>query len=316
MKILVTGSSGFIGGHVVREILHGGHQVVALSRSSPSVESERQPEIEQLNCDLSVDGSLTLEGLGIDVVVHLAASLSGSAEDQYRSTVHGTQNLLDEMRRVGIRGLIGVSSIAVLDYVDASPMWVIDEATPLFGNERDMGTYASIKARQEVLFAAFAAEPGHRCVILRPGLVFDENHLVNAHAGIVKGPLCVLVKHHGEVPVVSVAGVARAICSATERSIVSGEVIQLVDDDLPNQQAYLAGLRRRGLLPTGGIALPWRVMAGLITFLRGTARVVGLGGKLPEAMLPQSFAARMKPFCYSNAKARRLLGWVPAKVFS
>ena len=147
MKILITGSSGFIGSHVVREILAAGHQVLALSRSSSSAASLHLPDVERLNRDLSEDGTLNLEGLDIDVVVHLAASLSGSAEEQYRATIGGTENLLAAMRQAGIRRLIGISSIAVMDYAAAAPMSVIEEEIPLAGDDRDTGTYAAIKAR-------------------------------------------------------------------------------------------------------------------------------------------------------------------------
>lgn len=316
MRVLVTGSSGFIGGHVVHEALNRGHQVIALSRSSPLVTRERVSDFERLDRDLSVDGELSLYGMGINAVVHLAASLSGSAQEQYSSTVRGTENLLNTMRQAGVQRLVGISSISVLDYVAALPMSIIDESIPVFQDEREMGLYAAIKAKQEGLFVAFAAEPGNHCVILRPGLVFDEARLINAHAGTVKGPLRVLVEHEGEVPVVSVEGVASAILNAVEQNITSGQVIHLVNDGLPNQQAYLAGLRRRGLLPVGGIEAPWRLMAGLTTMLYATAKAAGLREKLPEALLPQSFAARMKPFRYSNAKAKRLLGWVPDNRFS
>ena len=314
MKILVTGASGFIGGHAVREALLRGHRVIALSRSSAPPDSFGL-DSQQLAHDLSTDRELDLGAMGIDVVVHLAASLSGSAVEQHRSTVRGTEKLLAAMKRAGIRALVGVSSIAVLDYVGAAPMSVIDESNPLCRNEQETSTYAAIKARQEKLFAAFAAEPGNRCVILRPGLVYDETHLIDAHAGILKGPLRLLVTHEGEVPVVSVAGVACAILGAVERDIASGQVIHLVDTDLPQQQAYLAGLRRRGLLAAGGIAVPWATMRDLTTTAYRIAAAAGLRGKLPEALLPQSFAGRMKPFRYSNAKAAQFLGWVPERRF-
>ena len=317
MKILVTGASGFIGGHVVAEILRRGHQAVALLRTPGPPAGEGRPGLETLVWDLSsAAGRPDLDGMAVDAVVHLAAALAGSREEQHATTVQGTVHLLDAMRAAGIRRLVGVSSIAVLDYVTPTPMSVIDESNPLPDEERGMGIYAALKAKQEVLFRAFAAEPGNHCVILRPGLVFDDMWLINAHAGIVKGPLRMLAKHEGEVPVVAVACMARAAVDCVERTLPGGEVIHLVDDALPDQQAYLAGLRRRGLLPAGGIVVPWRLMAGLVALLRGTARALGFGGKLPEVFLPQSFAARMKPFRYSNAKARRLLGWIPAREFS
>jgi nucleoside-diphosphate-sugar epimerase len=316
MKILITGASGFIGTHVVRVGLQRSHQVLALSRSPSLANTESPRGMEVLVCDLSVDESLKLDGFGVDVVVHLAASLTGNADEQYRSGIRGTENLLRAMRLAGIRRLIGISSIAVLDYVAVRPMSTIDESFPHSLQDQERGIYASVKVGQEAMFKAFGTEPGNHCVILRPALVFDDTHLINAYAGILRGPVPVFVSHKGEVPLVSVEGVANAILDVVERDVANGEIIQLVDDNLPSHAEYLVGLRRRGLLPTGGITVPWRIMAGLVAIVFKLITKVGLRKKLPEALLPQSFAARMKPFRYSNAKAKQLLAWVPGKRFT
>lgn len=101
MKILITGASGFIGRYVVREAIARGHNVLALTRSNSANEPNLTPSVEWLQCDLGEDLP-KLGGLGIDAVIHLAAGLSGSAEEQYRSTVMATSNLLNAMRQAGI----------------------------------------------------------------------------------------------------------------------------------------------------------------------------------------------------------------------
>jgi nucleoside-diphosphate-sugar epimerase len=179
-----------------------------------------------------------------------------------------------------------------------------------------MGIYAAMKLEQEKLFKAFAREPGIHCVILRPGLVYDDKRLIDARAGIIKGPLRLMAVHQGEVPTAEVTGVARAILNAVELDPAGGEIIQLVDDNLPGQREYIAALRRRGILPAGGIPVPWRALAAMAWSLRTLSRLAGRGSGLPEVLLRQGFAARLKPFRYSNAKAKRLLRWVPAVRFS
>jgi nucleoside-diphosphate-sugar epimerase len=316
MKILITGASGFIGGYVLREAIARGHRVVALSRSRPANPPGQATPVEWLQCDLGAAELPTLTGLGIDTVIHLAAGLLGGVEEQYRATVTATRNLLGAMRQAGIVKLIGISSIAVLDYSRTPAMTSIDESIAMPPDETGMGVYATMKLAQEKLFAAFAREPGHHCVILRPGLVYDDERLIDARAGIIKGPLRLIAAHRGEVPTVEVTGLARAILNACEQDVAPGEVIHLVDDNLPNQREYVAGLRRRGILPSWGIPVPWRLLAVMAWVLRTLGRVVGKGGSLPEVLLRQGFAARLKPFRYSNEKARRVLGWVPAGRFS
>ncbi|WP_372521472.1 NAD-dependent epimerase/dehydratase family protein [Sulfuricaulis sp.] len=316
MKILVTGASGFIGGYVVREAIARRHDVIALTRSRPASETDQTSSFEWLQCDLGDMKASKLERLGIDAVIHLAASLSGSADEQYRSTVIATRHLLDAMKQAGISRLVGISSIAVLDYAHIPAMAVIDENVKI-SDGSGIGTYTKMKLEQEKLFAAFADEHGTRCAVLRPGLVYDSEQLINARAGVIKGPLCLVAYHGGNVPTVEVAGLARAILNACERDVPDGEIIQLVDDNLPSQREYLAGLRRRGTLPSWRIPVPWRLLAAMAGSLRVLFRLAGgEEGRLPEAFLRQGFAARFKPFRYSNEKAKRLLGWVPASRFS
>lgn len=315
MKILITGASGFIGGYVVREAIARGHRVVALSRSRLASPHGQATSIKWLQCDLGDVELPKLTGLGIDTVIHLAAGLSGGAEEQYRSTVKATRNLLEAMRQAGIVKLVGISSIAVLDYSRTPAMTSIDEDIKMPLDETGMGVYAAMKLAQEKLFATFAREPGARCVILRPGLVYDSERLISAHAGIIKGPLRLMAVHEGEVPTVEVTGLARAILNACEQDVISGEVIHLVDDNLPGQQVYLAGLQRRGILRSRGIRVPWRLLAAIVFMPRAIFRLVGQETRLPEVFLRHGFAARMKPFRYSNDKAKRLLGWVPANSF-
>lgn len=316
MKVLITGSSGFIGDYVVREAVARGHSVVALTRSGRTNAPDQAPSVTWLRCDLGSAELPKLEELGIDAVIHLAAGLSGGVEEQYRSTVVGTRKLLDAMRQAGIKRLVGISSIAVLDYARMPALSLIDENMETPAHDTRMGTYAAMKLEQEKLFAAFGGESGNCCAILRPGLVYDDERLIGAHAGVIKGPLRLIAAHGGQVPTVEVTGLARAILTACEQDAACGEVIHFVDDNLPGQAEYLAGLRRRGILSSGGIRVPWRLLAALASLLQTIFRIAGQEGRLPEVFLQHGFAARLKPFRYSNDKAKRLLGWVPTGSFS
>jgi nucleoside-diphosphate-sugar epimerase len=315
MKLLITGANGFIGSHVIEEALHRGHSVVAMTRSSTPQAWQARAKLEILKWDLSEQKILPLANLGIDGVIHLAAALSGNSEDQKRATVEGTKHLLDAMRQANIRRLVGIGSIAVIDYELQPAMTVIDETLNACPAPARMGRYSALKIQQEALFTAFAAEPGNQCVILRPGLVYDQKRLISGHAGVIKGSFRLLVSHAGEIPTVEVKGVARAILDAAVAELSSGEIIHLIDDYLPSQGDYLAALRRRQLLALDGLELPWKWVLALAHYSHAIANALGLAEKLPEALLPQACAARLKPFRYSNAKARRLLGWQPGDHF-
>jgi nucleoside-diphosphate-sugar epimerase len=165
------------------------------------------------------------------------------------------------------------------------------------------------------LFRQFGAEAGHTSLILRPGLVYDDRRLIAAHAGIVRRGLQILASHPGHVPTIEVRGVARAVVAAVEGSFEGVQTVHLVDDALPSQSAYLAGLRRRGLLNSGGLLVPWKLLQGVCTGSRLAMSALGLTARIPEVLQPGSFCARLKPFEFTNLRARQLLGWVPGKSF-
>lgn len=314
MKVLITGASGFIGQHTVAEILGRGHQVIALVRALPPPAWRGMRNLEILESDLRRIKPAALVAREIDSIVHLAAATKGTFDQQMEDTVTGTGNLLHAARLAGVPNLVGISSIAVLDYRSVEPMGLIDERVALV-NGSDVGVYTAVKLQQELLFEGYATE-GASCGILRPGLVYDESRLIAAHAGVLKGRLRLLVSHGGEVPTIEVCGLARAIANAAERLGAGCERIHLVDDHLPTQNQYLAGLRRRDLLAAGGVVISWRVFAALSGTLGNMITAIKLGAKAPEALLPKGFAARLKPFKFSNAKAKGLLGWIPGRAFS
>jgi nucleoside-diphosphate-sugar epimerase len=315
MKMLVTGAAGFIGANVIQELLSREHRVIALLRSAAPDRARHPSSLEIMQVDLRERGRLDLRGRNIDVVLHLAAATTGSRGEQFEDTVAGTANLLAATRDAAIHRVVGISSIAVLDYRAVRPFAVIDEETAI-ADDVGVGDYAAAKIQQEQLFREFAQEPDNSCVILRPGLVYDHARLTAGHAGVVKPHMAVLASHRGEVPTVEVHGLASAIANAAERPFDGCEVIHLVDDDLPSQREYIGGLRRRGLLQTTAVAAPWRVLQGLFWFAATVLVAAGMEDKLPEIVLPKAFSTRLKPFRFSNAKAKRLLGWAPGRQFA
>ena len=85
MRIFLTGGTGFIGSHLLAELLRAGHEVVALRRcgSEPVIQLDQQPcWLERSLFQLTVK-----ELAQVDVVVHLASAgvspqLEGARADQ------------------------------------------------------------------------------------------------------------------------------------------------------------------------------------------------------------------------------------------
>jgi nucleoside-diphosphate-sugar epimerase len=101
MNILVTGSSGFIGGHLVRELLNKGHKVAGLDIEVPAI---CPPGMNFHHCDIRMRDKLLacVQSLRPEAILHLAARTDldekvGLAE--YSANTDGVANLIEAIRQ-------------------------------------------------------------------------------------------------------------------------------------------------------------------------------------------------------------------------
>ena len=293
MKIAITGGTGFIGSALIEEALSAGHEVVALTRKKPKNNSHF------IVVDFSDSSSLNSAIEGCHAVIHLAAAMQGS--DQYQQTLNLTQQLLDAMDAAQVKRLILTSSISVLDYTQLKPMSQIDENLDYCYDDEKLGNYAQMKRDQELqckkwLTSAFEKE----LVIVRPGLVYDDTQLSDAHAGFIKKGFGLTSIHSGNVPLVHVRKVAEGLLKVSTQENIDQEIIQLIDSSPISQKEYLQQLSQKGLKLA--IPLPWKVYSLFSFFIRRALAIIGQSNKIPDAFRENSVAARQKPFRFKSSK--------------
>ena len=110
MKILVTGATGFIGHHVVEELLKNKYQVVCVIRDEKKLESlVWRSKVHIIRCDLH-QGIPDLFGEKLpDALIHLA----WSGLPNYKSLHHMEENLPADMRFLGAMADIGIKNLVV-----------------------------------------------------------------------------------------------------------------------------------------------------------------------------------------------------------
>ena len=184
MRALVTGANGFLGRHVVDALLARGIEVRAMVRPAARVEALGWPSsVEVFRADLRTSRELLRAFEGVDVLLHLAAVVSGGEDAQFAGTVAGTERLLDAMASSACRRLVLCSSFSVYDY--SSTRRTLDESSPLH-QVPDVYTrdgYTISKWWQERVTRRFVEKHGWDLTVLRPGFIWGRDHSYLAALG-------------------------------------------------------------------------------------------------------------------------------------
>lgn len=321
MKLFITGATGFVGSAVTAAALDRGHQVRALVRPSSSGASLGslldEPALEAARLDLRSRAGLVEALDGIDTVLHLAAAKEGDFYTQFAGTVVATENLLAAMSEAGVRQLVAVSTFSVYDYLTIKAGTVVDERSPIDREPSRRDEYAQTKLIQERLYRQFGADDEkNKIVILRPGMIYGGEELWHDLLGTSLGPVYLRIGSKATLPMIYVENCAEAMILAAERlaqdtEALDGEVINLVDDDLPTQQEYVDEVSTV-ISPPKTFSIPWWIVRlGADLLERANQRLVGGRAKFPGFIVPHKLHGRFKPLLFTNAKAKKLLGWQP-----
>lgn len=162
MNILVTGAAGFIGSHVCEHFIKLGHSVIGLDNfdSFYPIEFKAQ-NLEDLNkstrfqfYEADIRDKKGLDDIfrdaNIEVVIHLAAKAGvrpsiESIEEYYDVNVNGTVNLLESMRKNGVKKMLFASSSSIYGNNGKVPF---SETDPV---DNPISPYASTKKSGELL---------------------------------------------------------------------------------------------------------------------------------------------------------------------
>lgn len=168
--VFLTGASGFLGGHLLRELLAAGHDVRALSRSMASDAEIAAAGGRPVRGDLADAVTLTRAVSGCDAVFHAAADTSmwrPAAARQTATNVAGTRHLLRAAEQAGVSAFLHTSSVSAYSHLIRS---TITETTPQCGGESwinyERSKYLGEQAVRESALPWIVFNPSH---ILGPG---------------------------------------------------------------------------------------------------------------------------------------------------
>ena len=165
---LITGATGFIGGHLAQRLRAEGYRVRCLARGSSDTRQLETLDVEIVVGDLARPDLLAMAVTGCSYVFHCAAWVSdwGTADEIARVNVAGTRNLLEACADASVKRVIHFSTTDVYGYPGGAP---IDEA---FVAARFRNWYAQTKLAAEAEVWGAARSHHLDAVILRPATVY------------------------------------------------------------------------------------------------------------------------------------------------
>jgi nucleoside-diphosphate-sugar epimerase len=315
VRALVTGAAGFLGGHLVEELLRRGWQVSALVRPSRELPPAwEQRGVAAVPIDLRRPGDALRPALAeCDAVFHLAATTGGTWRSMFDTTVAATQGLLDTMRSSGWRGrLVHVSSFSVYGLNQVRAHSTVDESTPLEPDPWLRDDYAWTKWLQERLVREMREEGEVEVAIIRPGVIYGPGRAFQHQLGRELGGNTLLL--YGGLATMRlnyVENTASLLAECGENSRAAGEAFNAVDPRPLRQFQYARHWRDADRANRRVVPFP---LVALRLFGAALARAEGATG---GAVSPPSFLDpyRLKPaygdFRYDTSKATRVLGWHP-----
>ena len=309
--VLVTGASGFLGGHIVETLQRAGYRIRCQYRRAVVppmlVNAQRSgAELVRVNLERVTDDQLARLCNGVEYIVHNAALVSdwGKMERFIAVNVRASQRLLRIAKREGVTRFIYISSIVVhgLDAADN-----ITEDGP-YNVLRHPYSISKLQGERAIL-----AEKGIERVVIRPGTIYGPRDttigyrifdLMRARLMIYLGTKSTLV------PVVYCLDVADAICSALTAPAAVGRAFIITSGERVTWEQFLSIAARYLSVPPPRVVVPKRLIFPIAWTLEWLFRLLRITEHAPVITLFRVRSMEHNRY-FDTSAARTALGYNP-----
>lgn len=267
------------------------------------------PSVEVFRADLRTSPDLVSAFQDVDVLIHLAAVVSGGEDAQFQGTVVGTERLLAAMSKSSCRRIILCSSFSVYDYGKAGK--TLNEESPLH-DVRDVysrGGYTVSKWWQERVTRRISEQNGWDLVILRPGFIWGRNQAYLAALGQRIKNVHVVIGPGARIPMTHVENCADVFAKAAIDERARGKILNIVDGPGERIWSFLGDYMQRTNQPGWRVPVPYAATLAAVKLASKT--VFRHATKVPGLLNPQGIESRFMPLHFDNTKLRETLDWSP-----
>jgi acetylornithine/succinyldiaminopimelate/putrescine aminotransferase/nucleoside-diphosphate-sugar epimerase len=309
---LVTGATGFVGGHLAQRLVQEGYQVRCLVRATSDTSLVDKLGVDVAVGDLTSARSLARAAEGCRYVLHCGALVSDWATSQEitRINVEGTRNLLEASVGASVQRFVHFSSTDVYGYPGGSAIEETHSAA------RFRNWYAQTKLAAEAEVRRMEEAHALDAVILRPATVYGprSRDVVQEIARAIRGGNMVLVDGGRAVAgLCYVDNLMDAALLALRHEAARGQAFNATDGLDITWKEFTDALADGLGCPHVRWSLPYWLASGIAFSLEHSYRVVRRTTRLTTRPLLSRQAVHVmgKDQEFSNRKARELLGWEP-----
>jgi nucleoside-diphosphate-sugar epimerase len=309
---LITGATGFIGGHLAERLVAQGRRVRCLVRSTSDTSRLEELDVDLAVGDLTSASSILRAVDGCQHAFHCGALVSdwATTKEIRRINVEGTRNLLEASVASGLTRFIHLSTTDVYGYPGGV---AIDESytTPRFRN-----WYAQTKLAAETEVWRAARWSGLDAVILRPATVYGprSKEVVGEIGRAIRNRSMLLIDGGRAVAgLCYVENLVDAAVLALSHGNAPGEAFNVSDGLSVTWKQFTQDIAKGLGYPVPRFSLPYWVAHAVAFSLESGYRLVRTASGLttPPLLSRQAVQVMGTDQNFSTRKAREVLGWEP-----
>jgi nucleoside-diphosphate-sugar epimerase len=310
---LVTGATGFIGGHLVERLVKTGHRVRCLARPTSDTQTLERLGVEIAQGDLTDPVSIGRAAAGATHILHCGALVSdwATVREINQINVGGTRHLMQAALQAGVTRVIHISSTDV--YGHPKGLRDIDESQP---PSRFSNWYSRTKLEGESEVRRAASTGAVQAVILRPATIYGPGsvNVVGEIAKAVRARNMLLIDHGRAVAgLCYIDNLVQAATLALSDQAAAGQTFNVTDGLDITWGQFVEDLAQGLGSPPPRLSLPYPVAHRLGLALEQSYRLLrtAAGLRTPPLLSRQAVDVMGRDQSFSNARIRQRLGWEP-----